>query len=81
MKQLKEIKPDEIMAYSNLSLYFMKKGMITEAEEEKAAATALGFKKAAQERKERLNQAQEAQAKKQEAERKLKMFKEALYCR
>ena len=54
MKTLKELSPDTVMAYSNLSLFYMKKGMIQEAEDEKAAATAASFKIAAKERKQRI---------------------------
>ncbi|MCM8534972.1 MAG: tetratricopeptide repeat protein [Lentisphaeraceae bacterium] len=78
MKQLKEINPEQVMAYSNLSLYYMKKGMIEEAEDEKAAATAVTFQIAAKERKERIELEKYEQEKKAEAERRLGMFKQVL---
>ena len=78
MKQLKQINPEEVMAYSNLSLYYMKKGMIQEAEDEKAAATAAGFKKAAKERKERIEEENLLKKQESEAYRKIDMFKQVL---
>ncbi|MCM8532448.1 MAG: tetratricopeptide repeat protein [Lentisphaeraceae bacterium] len=78
MKQLKEINPEQVMAYSNLSLYYMKKGMIEEAEDEKAAATAVTFKIAAKERKERIEFEKYEEEKRAEAERRLGMFKQVL---
>ena len=78
MKKLKEINPDEVMAYSNLSLFYMKKGMIQEAEDEKAAATAASFKKAAKERKQRIDAEKVEQEKAAEAKRRLSMFEQVL---
>lgn len=78
MKQLKEINPDEVMAYSNLSLYYMKKGMIPEAEEEKAAATTVTFKIAAKERKQRLEVEKLEKEKAEEARRRMGMFEQVL---
>ena len=78
MKQLKEINPDQVMAYSNLSLYYMKKGMITEAEDEKAAATAVTFKIAAKERKERIEIERLEKEKIEEAKRRMGMFEQVI---
>ena len=46
MKRLTEINPQEIMAHTNLSVYYMKQGRIEDAENEKAEATALQFEQA-----------------------------------
>ena len=78
MKRLKEIKPDEVMAYSNLSLFYMKKGMIQEAEDEKAAATAASFKKAANDRKQRLEAEKQQKQQEEEAKARLGMFEQVL---
>ncbi|MCH2207915.1 MAG: tetratricopeptide repeat protein [Lentisphaerales bacterium] len=78
MKQLKEINPEEVMAYSNLSLYYMKKGMIDEAEAEKAAATTVTFKIAAKERKQRLEVEKLEKEKAAEAKRRMGMFQQVL---
>jgi folate-binding protein YgfZ len=78
MKQLKEINPEEVMAYSNLSLFYMKKGMIPEAEEEKAAATAAGFKKTAKDRQLRIKEEQYLKQQKDDAQQKVGMFQQVL---
>ncbi len=44
MTKLSELKPDYAMAHTNLSIFYMKKGMKDLAEEEKAKATVLSFK-------------------------------------
>ena len=43
MGRLLEKDPKSIMAHSNLSVFYMKKGMKEKAEEEKALATVLRF--------------------------------------
>ena len=45
MKRLTEKAPDWIMPHTNLSIFYMKKAMIEEAETEKALATTLSFGK------------------------------------
>ena len=45
MGQLLAKDPENIMAHTNLSVFYMKKGMKEEAEEWKAKATVLQFKK------------------------------------
>ena len=42
--KLAALKPDYAMAHTNLSVFYMKKGMKEKAEEEKAKATVLSFK-------------------------------------
>ena len=78
MKRLKEINPEEVMAYSNLSLFYMKKGMIQEAEDEKAAATAASFKRAAKDRKLRIEAEKQQKQQEEEAKARLGMFKQVL---
>lgn len=78
MKRLKEINPEEVMAYSNLSLFYMKKGMIQEAEDEKAAATAAGFKKAAKDRQQRLEAEKQQKQLAEAAKARLGMFEQVL---
>ena len=43
MTKLSELRPDYAMAHTNLSVFYMKKGMKEKAEEEKAKATVLSF--------------------------------------
>ena len=78
MKRLKEINPDEVMAYSNLSLFYMKKGMIQEAEDEKAAATAASFKIAAKDRKSRIEAEKQQKQQEEDAKARLGMFEQVL---
>ncbi|GIW23247.1 MAG: hypothetical protein KatS3mg068_2254 [Candidatus Sericytochromatia bacterium] len=49
MNKLTEIAPDEPMARTNLSIFYMKIGNKEEAEKQMALATALKFKKAMKE--------------------------------
>ncbi len=44
MEKLLEIRPDEVMAHTNLSRFYMKKGMTEKAEEAQAQARVLGWK-------------------------------------
>jgi Flp pilus assembly protein TadD len=43
-KQITEIDPDDVLAHTSLSVLYMKKGMIPEAEAEGAKARVLGWK-------------------------------------
>lgn len=44
-QRLSEVAPQEPMAHTNLSIFYMKKGMKDRAEEEQAKATVLRFSK------------------------------------
>ena len=59
MAKLGEINPLSVMAHSNLSLFYMKKGEIERAEEEKAKATVLGMKLAGKKAKEQKQREQD----------------------
>jgi tetratricopeptide (TPR) repeat protein len=43
-KRIAEVDPDDVLAYTSLSVLYQKKGMITEAEAEGAKARVLGWK-------------------------------------
>jgi tetratricopeptide (TPR) repeat protein len=43
-KRIAEIDPDDVLAYTSLSVLYQKKGMISEAEAEGAKARVLGWK-------------------------------------
>lgn len=43
-KRLVELEPDEALGHTSLSMFYMRKGMIPEAEEEKAIATRLSMR-------------------------------------
>jgi Flp pilus assembly protein TadD len=44
-RRLVELEPDDPLSHTNLSRFYMQKGMIPEAEEERAAATRLQMKR------------------------------------
>ena len=48
--KLAVLRPDYAMAHTNLSIFYMKKGMKEKAEEEKAQATVINFQNAAKPR-------------------------------
>ena len=78
MKRLAEIDPSEIMAHTNLSIYYMKQGRIEDAELEKGEATALQFEKMIEESQAKKSNQAEAERKKQEQLNKLEMFKKVI---
>jgi tetratricopeptide (TPR) repeat protein len=43
-KKIAEVDPDDVLAHTSLSVLYMKKGMIPEAEAESAKARVLGWK-------------------------------------
>lgn len=43
-KRIAEVDPDDVLAYTSLSVLYQKKGMISEAEAEGAKARVLGWK-------------------------------------
>ena len=59
MKMLHEVDPNSIMSHANLSLFYMKKGDIKKAEEEKAKATILGMKLMSKKRRHQREQEKE----------------------
>lgn len=52
-EQLKEVVPSNILAFTSLSMFYQKKGMIEKAEEMGAQAKVAGFKQAIREAKEK----------------------------
>jgi Flp pilus assembly protein TadD len=44
-RKLVELEPDEPLGHTSLSIFYQRKGMIPEAEEEKAVAMRLGMKR------------------------------------
>ena len=78
MKRLTEINPQEIMAHTNLSVYYMKQGRIEDAENEKAEATALQFEQAVEKNMAKKLKKKEEEQKKKEMEERIEMFKKVL---
>jgi tetratricopeptide (TPR) repeat protein len=78
MKLLAKLNPACVMAHTNLSVFYVSKGMITEAENEKALANQLEFKRQIDARDaEKVAEAERARIR-GEAEEKIAMFKEVL---
>jgi Flp pilus assembly protein TadD len=50
-EKLAALRPEEAMPHTNLSIFYMKKGMKEKAEEEKAKATVIHFQNAAKTRR------------------------------
>ena len=77
MQKLHEVNPDEVMAHTNLSMFYLKKGWKELAETEKAKATVLGFKLAAQQGKTSIT-VDAVQEKQRQLEQKRSMFQQVL---
>ena len=77
-RRLEEIAPEEPMVHTNLSLFYMKIGDKDEAERQKAQATMKRFAGLDGEREAAAHAAEEAGARRADAERKLAMFAEVL---
>lgn len=78
MQILARMNPDCLMAHTNLSVFYVAKGMIDEAEEEKARAAVLQMKQASDARKAEDIARQERERLEQEARERIDMFKEVL---
>lgn len=78
MKQLAKLNPNCVMARTNLSVFYVAKGMIAEAEHEKALAQQLEFKLELDARAaEKVAEAERARIRR-EAEERIGMFREVL---
>lgn len=78
MKMLAKLNPSCVMAHTNLSVFYVSKGMITEAESEKAIANQLEFKRQLDAREaEKMAEAERARIRR-DAEDKVGMFLEVL---
>jgi len=78
MKFLAKLNPNCVMAHTNLSVFYVAKGMITEAEHEKALAQQLEFKLELDARAaEKVAEAERARIR-HEAEERIGMFREVL---
>lgn len=78
MKILEGLNPDCIMAHTNLSVFYVAKGMIDEAEQEKAKAAVLQIRHASQARKAEELAAAERERIQREALERIGMFQEVL---
>jgi folate-binding protein YgfZ len=78
MKALARINPSCVMAHTNLSVFYVAKGMIQEAEDEKALAEQLEMKHQLDEKQAALAAKAERQRLRAEAEERIGMFQEVL---
>lgn len=78
MEQLSKVDPKSVLAHTNMSLYLMRLGKITEAEEQKSLATVKSFQSFGDEAKRK--QIEEEQKKQRESEwaQRENMFKQVL---
>ena len=78
MQILARLNPDSVMAHTNLSVFYVAKGMIPEAEDEKAKAAVLQMKHARQAREAEDLAAAERERIRREAMERIAMFQEVL---
>ncbi|MCC6153122.1 MAG: tetratricopeptide repeat protein, partial [Candidatus Hydrogenedentes bacterium] len=78
MQILARLNPDSVMAHTNLSVFYVAKGMIPEAEDEKAKAAVLQMKHARKSREAEEIAAEERERIRREAIERIAMFKEVL---
>lgn len=78
MKTLEKLNPHCVMAHTNLSVFYMSKGMIEQAEEEKALAEQLEMTQSIDAKKAKQNALQERKQIQQQAEERIAMFQEVL---
>jgi tetratricopeptide (TPR) repeat protein len=78
MQRLARINPNCLMAHTNLSVFYVAKGMIEAAEEEKAKAAVLGIQRASDERKAKELAEAERRRLEHEARERIGMFLEVL---
>jgi predicted Zn-dependent protease len=78
MKKLASINEDSVMAHTNLSVFYIEKGLKEAAEEEKAISMGIRMRLAAQESKAANEKAQSEQQKEKETRERMEMFKQVL---
>jgi folate-binding protein YgfZ len=78
MQVLERLNPDSVMAHTNLSVFYVAKGMIAEAEEEKAKAAVLQIRHARGAQEAEALAAAERERIRHEATERISMFEEVL---
>ncbi|MCC6486619.1 MAG: tetratricopeptide repeat protein [Candidatus Hydrogenedentes bacterium] len=78
MKILEQLNPDCVMAHTNLSVFYVSKGMIEEAEEEKAKAAVAQMRLARDSQRAEAMAAEERERIRREARERMEMFREVL---
>jgi folate-binding protein YgfZ len=78
MKKLAEINPDSVMAHTNLSVFYVQKGLKEEAEEEKAISMSIRMRLALKEANLAKQQQQDEEKERAETVERMGMFKQVL---
>jgi folate-binding protein YgfZ len=78
MKRLAQINPDSVMAHTNLSVFYVQKGLKEEAEEEKAISLSIRMRLAARHADLAKQQEADKQKQKEETLARMEMFKQVL---
>ena len=78
MKELSRVNPKSVLAHTNMSLFYMKLGKITEAEEEKSLATVKSFQSFGDEAKSKELEEQRKKKQAAEWEQRESMFRQVL---
>lgn len=78
MKVLVELNEDSVMAHTNLSVFYVEKGMKEEAEEEKAISLGIRMREAAKQATQAKHDEEEKKRRIEEATQRLDMFKQVL---
>jgi folate-binding protein YgfZ len=78
MKKLATINQDSVMAHTNLSVFYVEKGLKDEAEEEKAISMSIRMRLAAKEATAAKSKEESKQQKEQETRERMDMFKQVL---
>ncbi len=78
MQKLAQLNPDSVMAHTNLSVFYMEKGLKEKAEEEKAISMNIEMRLALQKANQDKQKEIERQVSKEETLERMKMFREVL---
>ena len=78
MKQLSEVDPKSVLAHTNMSLYLMRMGKISEAEEQKSQATIKSFQSFGDEAKRKEAEKERKEKQEQEWAQRESMFRQVL---
>jgi tetratricopeptide (TPR) repeat protein len=78
MRQLAELNPDSVMAHTNLSVFYLDKGLKEQAEEEKAISMSIRMRIAAQQVAAQKEEAKKKTQDLEEAKQRMDMFKQVL---
>lgn len=78
MQKLAQLNPDSIMSHTNLSVFYLQKGLKSEAEEEKAISMSIRMRLAAQEAARQKQDEEQRQKDETSTRQRMEMFKQVL---